>query len=258
MSILSGLFGPQYPEAGWVAAPGYLLRRWLILKEFQYDPRPNVLEIGCGAGALLSELSSEGFSCTGIESSPLARQLAVEMTEGRCQLLEGVEGLSGVSFDYLLAFEVLEHIDDHHQALRSWCRYLKPHGKVLLSMPARPELWGAADEWAGHKRRYTREGVEELLNAAGLDCLYIASYGVPVRNLAERVRHWQKQGAKVGTELSGIERGFESQTFPWLCNFATAPIWYISFQLQRLFFKTNLGTGFFVVALKRTGDAPIT
>ncbi len=39
------------------------------------------------------------------------------------------------SFDYLLSFDVLEHIPDYMQALREMVRCLKPSGTLLLTVP---------------------------------------------------------------------------------------------------------------------------
>lgn len=39
------------------------------------------------------------------------------------------------SFDYLLSFDVLEHIPDYMQALREMVRCLRPGGKLILTVP---------------------------------------------------------------------------------------------------------------------------
>ena len=71
-----GLLGPAAPEAGWVPAPRYLLRRARILRQLAGIKPCQALEIGCGAGVLLHELTARGFDCSALESSAEARTLA--------------------------------------------------------------------------------------------------------------------------------------------------------------------------------------
>jgi cyclopropane fatty-acyl-phospholipid synthase-like methyltransferase len=75
------LLGPAAPEEGWVPAPRYLLRRRRILRQLHDMPSCEVLEIGCGAGMLLQELSARGFRCEALESSPQARRLIARLSE---------------------------------------------------------------------------------------------------------------------------------------------------------------------------------
>ena len=69
------------------------------------------------------------------------------------------------TFDFILAFEVLEHIEDDVSALREWWNGVKFPGHRLLSVPAHPERWNASDEWEGHFRRYEHTGPIETLGA---------------------------------------------------------------------------------------------
>ncbi|MEL7157397.1 MAG: methyltransferase domain-containing protein, partial [Actinomycetota bacterium] len=53
-------------------------------------------------------------------------------------------------FDYVMAFEVLEHITDDRAALEEWLRRLRPGGRVLFSVPAHQRKYGDADRAVGH------------------------------------------------------------------------------------------------------------
>ena len=63
----------------WVPAPRYLLRRDRVLAALADVPPGRVLEVGCGAGALLRDLHRLGHHCTGLEHSAAARSMAVAM-----------------------------------------------------------------------------------------------------------------------------------------------------------------------------------
>ena len=71
------------------------------------------------------------------------------------------------AFDGAVLGEVLEHVEDDRQALRELARVLRPGGVLALSVPADPALYGPSDEWAGHARRYTRDGLMTVCREAG-------------------------------------------------------------------------------------------
>src|SRR3546814_6549126 len=74
-----------------------------------------------------------------------------------------------------MAFEVLEHIEDDHAALRQWLGWLKPGGILLMSVPAHPSQWNAADVWAGHFRRYRKRELLGLVEENVLELEHVRS-----------------------------------------------------------------------------------
>lgn len=66
--------------------------------------------------------------------------------DGDAQALEGVpDG----AYDFVLSSHLLEHVPDPEEALRHWCRVVRPGGRVLLVVPHR-ELY------EGRQRRPSR------------------------------------------------------------------------------------------------------
>jgi hypothetical protein len=67
---------------------------------------------------------------------------------------------------------VLEHVADD-QRLLSFLgeRYLKPTGKVIMTIPAFPILFSSHDQFLGHFRRYTIRGVKRLVEGSGLSII---------------------------------------------------------------------------------------
>jgi 2-polyprenyl-3-methyl-5-hydroxy-6-metoxy-1,4-benzoquinol methylase len=70
--------------------------------------------------------------------------------------------LAGV-FDTVIALNVVEHIDDHEQAIRNARKLLKVGGKVVVLVPAYRWLYNPLDKELGHFRRYERRNLSELL-----------------------------------------------------------------------------------------------
>jgi len=68
----------------------------------------------------------------------------------------------------VVAFNVLEHIQDDVDALRSAARLLRPGGTVVLIVPAFPSAMSRFDRSVGHVRRYRRTPLSTVLTQAGL------------------------------------------------------------------------------------------
>jgi len=254
-------YGVVAPEKGWVPSPRYLLRRARILEHAkQWHGGARVLELGCGAGALAYELSRGGFDYTAVEHSAAAAATAAEINRDSDAATIRTEAEDwDATFDYLVALEVLEHIEDDHAALMSWRKWLRPGGLMLLSVPAHPERWNAADEWAGHVRRYGRQQLRDVLEGADMRVEKIECYGFPLANLLEPVRAAKcarelARGGRGGddqatrTATSGVERATETRLFPLYSGWAGSHAMRMFCSAQKLFLDTDLGNGFLAVA----------
>ncbi len=79
---------------------------------------------------------------------------------------DNAANLRGVA-DTVVAFNVVEHIEDDLGALRTIRELLEEAGKLLLLVPYGPRLYGKMDEELDHFRRYKRDDLQELLEKAG-------------------------------------------------------------------------------------------
>ena len=69
-------------------------------------------------------------------------------------------------------FDVIEHVENDLAFMESMRAHLVPGGKLYLTVPAFRLLWSAADDEAGHFRRYTLKNIGDKLRTAGFDVLY--------------------------------------------------------------------------------------
>ena len=96
-----------------------------------------VLDIGAGAGALLTRLDAEGFTVAGIEPDGNARSrqpdfpLPVHAGSGE----DIPEALADNSFDLVLMTHVFEHVQDPMQVLSNCRRLLSDRGRVFIEVP---------------------------------------------------------------------------------------------------------------------------
>jgi 2-polyprenyl-3-methyl-5-hydroxy-6-metoxy-1,4-benzoquinol methylase len=96
-------------------------------------PGTSLLEIGPGTGHLLAAAHKAGRSVTAIESSEVHRAFIRE-TWGIRSLYPDIAAVpSGVSFDAVVAINVLEHVYDIASFLRSIAEVLAPNGVLFVS-----------------------------------------------------------------------------------------------------------------------------
>jgi SAM-dependent methyltransferase len=249
-------------EGRWVPAPRFVLRRDRVLPLVEGLPAGRVIEVGCGSGALLRELAQRGHDCVGLETSPDAVEVAGQMLADfpKARVLAQAEPGWEESFDLLMAFEVLEHIEDDRGALKDWVRWLRPGGKVILSMPAHMAMWSQRDAWAGHYRRYGRDEMVRLAEAAGLKIDKLECYGFPLSNLTHWLGNVSVRGQdfagggmsqEEATAASGTDRTAAIKYFPWQRSLLGRAIMGTACQIQRPFLGTQLGDGYLLVATKR-------
>lgn len=159
----------------------YRERRHLLAKEVR-DLTPGVaLDIGAAGGGNTRVLRDLGWHAVaveyGAEGAGVARDRGLATLRADATALPVAEG----SVDLVVAFDVLEHIEDDDSAVAHVFRALRPGGRYLVAVPCDPRLWSAHDEAVGHVRRYTRDGLESLLRRGGFEVDQLRSWNVLLR-----------------------------------------------------------------------------
>jgi methionine biosynthesis protein MetW len=94
-----------------------------------------VLDLGCSQGLLARPLKEKNVRVTGVDVGP-GERLARELDEyHQRDLEEPLEIPHGREFDYVVCADVIEHVRNRVELLRSARRYLKPGGRLVISTP---------------------------------------------------------------------------------------------------------------------------
>ena len=151
-----------------------------------------------GAEAWLMELCRLGYDVEAVEQSAefvnMVRERIASMgMESSLSVQSGsVTSLpfDDEFFDGLVSGEVLEHLAPEsggdEAAVAEFRRVLRPGGACVISVPLNPDLWDESDEWAGHVKRYTKEGLVALFGERGFIVSATKIWGFPLGRLYHR------------------------------------------------------------------------
>lgn len=278
----------------WFPLPRYRLRKDMVKRILRHEDLEGktCLEIGYGAGDMLLLYAGLGLEVHGFDFSPLAyenasRRIKRSNKQNKITLYKEEPPVDGLKYDYLMAFEVLEHIEDDLAVLEKWASRLKPGGKLLISVPAHKRKWGHSDIAAGHFRRYEKEELIALMEKASIDIHGFWNYGFPLTLLLDPVLHYthrnearflpippksvqKKQAFEMESEhgkricrASGLgrrpildkrsfsmESGVKRKQNLFIKFFSTDFFLFPFYVIQRLFFRKDLGSGYLVLGSK--------
>jgi SAM-dependent methyltransferase len=111
-----------------------------------------------------------------LSQSALA-ELARHGARGAHAMIGALPFLDG-AFDFVCAFDILEHVVDDEGALAELSRVASPGAALLLSVPLDPSAWTPFDDFVGHYRRYEPEAIRRLLATHGFTIERSAVYGM--------------------------------------------------------------------------------
>jgi SAM-dependent methyltransferase len=157
-----------------------------------------ILDAGCGSGGVSGLLLSRGYHVVGCDMD--ADSIRQGLTQGRLREVHRVDvaklPFEDDAFDLVICSEVIEHVPDDELALCSLLRVARRD--VLLSVPAHSYLWTPSDTILGHRRRYSRADVKQVIQKSGARLIQLGAYGaMPAAGvLAFKTAHLFKAGRK--------------------------------------------------------------
>ncbi len=132
----------------------------------QPDKLARVLDIGCGTGIVTGYLRDAGIDCWGCDlgtAPPFNLQTAPFLMPGQDaqDLPETFRRTVGV----VLLLDVLEHLESPAALLSALMRAFPALHTIVVTVPARRDLWSNYDVRNRHYRRYEPDTLSELASA---------------------------------------------------------------------------------------------
>ncbi len=136
-----------------------LLRPYVLAPAYL---KGDLLEVGCGEGRGIELLLPAVATYTAIDKiAPVINALQKKYPQGK--FLSGnippLSTFANNSFDSVVSFQVIEHIEDDQLFLKEIHRVLKPGGVALITTPNRPYSL-SRNPW--HIREYTAQELTDL------------------------------------------------------------------------------------------------
>ena len=124
-----------------------------------------VLEVACGRGGFLKELTRRGALPTGCDFSFAALRAAgtrlhAEEAQPQAGLIQGdAQNLPFADrvFDMVVSCETIEHVPDVQAAVREMYRVTRPGGKLLLTTPNYANLMGLYELYAQFRHPHCKD-----------------------------------------------------------------------------------------------------
>lgn len=163
-------------------------------------PALEVLEVGCSAGYFGESLKKLGHRVVGVEPDTASAEKAADvLDEVYCGFVENFfDANAGRSFDVISFGDVLEHLVDPLAVLRDAKKFLKPDGRLIVSVPnvahasVRAMLLGGKWTYSDlgildrtHLRFFTKVDLIALLADAGFEIEFIKPVQLGVDEAAQ-------------------------------------------------------------------------
>lgn len=139
------------------------------------------LEVGCGTGVVRRQLEARTawvVDGADVNETPemaagvRGRTFVYDVHEHHPEML--------ARYDFLVLFDIIEHLDDAHAFLEACVGHLKPGGLVFVNVPALELLRSRYDTVVGHRVRHDRRSLAATLEGAGLEVVDQRYWGLPM------------------------------------------------------------------------------
>jgi len=234
-------------------------RKTLRIIEGQLLEEKNFLDLGCGTGEFISLLKQKGLNVWGIDFSrafiDIARKNFNLENLFICSFSDFFQKTELPRFDYISFFEVLEHLDNPQDFIQGVKKFLKPRGKIFLSVPCRERIlinWVEGEFPYHHLSRWNQESLVYFLDKNGFeikDIYYVDSFRFIYDTLKSKMsfgllRKVKKQNGQRGRggKVAGFKNKFLTGLLYFFISFKKVICFIfalILFILSKLFGKKN-------------------
>ena len=155
-----------YPEGienhYWNHARNRIIGRLL---EKHHLSQGKILEVGCGKGVVIDYLRTQEIDCFGVELSdvPPIPRVADRIVVSMDALNLPLDFRD--SIETILLLDVIEHFNNPAEFIQSILSSYSSVKRVVVTVPARQELWTNYDVYNGHFKRYRLRDIAPLVDS---------------------------------------------------------------------------------------------
>lgn len=151
----------------WFAARQMFLNYLLELNGLDIKGKRG-LEIGCGNSLVSSEIE-KCFDCI-VDGVDLTNPDFRFETKGKFYQVDITQNTSlDRRYDFIVLFDIIEHIENHAEFVDKAIGFLKPGGLIFVNVPAYGLFYSRYDKVAGHVRRYDSTMLRDHIGVSGAD-----------------------------------------------------------------------------------------
>src|SRR4030095_14231760 len=138
-------------------------------------PSGKIIDVGAGRGIVTGYLHKNGINIQGVElgnTSPVSHSNAPVFYNTDVMSIDAEQA---TQFKTASFFDVIDNIEKPVDFMRQIVSHFKNVEYIIITIPARSELWSNFDDYYGHFRRYNLEMVHDEIKQLGfqmISCRY--------------------------------------------------------------------------------------
>lgn len=149
--------------------------------QFFPDKNARILDIGAGGGHCLMPLKSNGWgNLYAVDIEDFNKKFFNEhkIIFSKVDVAKDKLPYNNDFFDAILAFHIIEHLQDSHNFIEEIRRTLKPQGKLLLVTPNWRKQYKTFYRDHTHIHPYDKESIQRLFRCYDFQLIFTKNFGV--------------------------------------------------------------------------------
>ena len=174
------------------------------------------MDVGCGDGYFLEVAKERGWNVYGTEFTDEAIEVC---SNKKINIYKGIlnpQNFSGLEFDVISSFEVIEHINNPKDEIKNIINLLRKGGVFYFTTPNFNSInrlylknkWSII-EYPEHLSYYTKKTISALLYSNGFEKKYLKTHGLNVSEFLKK----PKSNSQNKENVENLRASFESSSF---------------------------------------------
>lgn len=213
----------------------------------------SILDVGCGTGRLVAQLSKAGFDVNGIDVEKQVIEIGQSIFRNKgIKAKLGVYNLlttpypAEVQLDAITCSEVLEHVEEWQLLIEKMSELLKSGGSLIISVPRDRKQFSILDQYADHLRRFEDLELLTVLEKRDFRIAEVRYLGWPSMRSIVGIYSYLHKLLRLDHGKATEKRWGSRSKLNWLVNW----LFYRCLKIDNFFSAFPVGTTIVVHAVK--------